>query len=539
MAKHTFSTQYKDNWLGRTRGEQGKERPSIRRRWEERHQSTLTQAREDVATTNYRSTTTSAEDSVLHNHKIVIPSRRGAREDTNARISRSTHIGREERISPIAREILANKSQRITLQPLVAEKQQVLQEPSTSRRIHVLGTEAFGNFVAHSLSTMTDSPEITLLLHQPHKFQQWYDEGKSIECMRNYDSDFRTGFNVEYSYMQYQPDPRTQRFTAFDRSFAFLREKENWIIDKLIVTTAPNMTVPALRPLRQRLGPASTICFPDHNMAVIDHVNAKIFPDPAMRPRYILGMSSHRLWPTSRNFGVLQASKGRMSLTTLPVSNRGKSYLTFQETSEEDSALDLFKSTIYAGRNKSSLTVTRPKYGYTASSTTLLKTFTNCEALDATGIPYDMMMQEQWQRLAIDSVINPLSVVFDCEYKMIGRQGDARKLMSDLLSETLEVIYRLPEFQDVPINILRKRFSIRVISGIILNLLQKLDHTSMMLQQVRRGERTDIKYLNGYIVKRGNQVGIHCPVHTTVMQQVQAKQEMRRHELEGDVPFST
>ncbi len=39
-----------------------------------------------------------------------------------------------------------------------------------------------------------------------------------------------------------------------------------------------------------------------------------------------------------------------------------------------------------------------------------------------------------------------------------------------------------------------------------------------MAQDVIKGRRTEIEYMNGYIVERGREVGIPTPVHAAVVQ---------------------
>lgn len=468
-------------------------------------------------------------------------------------------------------------------------EEDVFKVSGDSSKIHILGTGNLGNFVAHSLSRMADPPSITLLLHQPHKFQQWFDEGKSIEFMHDGITDYRDGFDVEYSGMQYRPDPRQQFFTGFDRTYGFLKQKEDWTIEKLVVTTSALHTVSALRSVRWRLGPGSTICFLNHNMGVVEHVNNTLFRDQATRPRYIIGMSSHGLYPTLRNFGVLQAGQGKISLSAIPtglaeekttyteeenidqqkanetlaltdgfeptaatediefsgISGHGDEMHLVAET--EDSAgssiatsnsASISTSTKHVGDNtedtlgmgapdNATLPVSRMSYGWTTSCTTLMKTLTRCDDLVATGLPYSEMKQKQWEKLAVDSVINTLSVVFDCSYSKLLGDPRIKRLMHDLLWETVRVVHSLPEVKRDAAFF--KTFTRKRLLATVTSIVRTLgNNTSPDTLEVRKGGRTDVLYVNGYIVKRGAEVGVTCRVHSTMMDLVRAKSGMKK-----------
>ena len=57
---------------------------------------------------------------------------------------------------------------------------------------------------------------------------------------------------------------------------------------------------------------------------------------------------------------------------------------------------------------------------------------------------------------------------------------------------------------------------------------------SSMLQDVRESRQTEIDYLNGYIVRRGEEMGFHCVMNYMLMHMVKGKnkiQNIRKAEL--------
>ena len=94
-----------------------------------------------------------------------------------------------------------------------------------------------------------------------------------------------------------------------------------------------------------------------------------------------------------------------------------------------------------------------------------------------------------------------------------------------LLAEISLVIRSLPELQNVP-NV-QSRFdpgrlelyAVQVVSATPENL-------SSMLQDVRAGKETEIDYINGYIIRRGEELGIRCIMNYMLMHMLKAKHQI-------------
>ena len=115
-----------------------------------------------------------------------------------------------------------------------------------AQQIHILGLGNLGRLVAHALGTVIPPSRITLLFHRTGLASSWDQAGQSIEIVTNGVSDVRKGFETE------------QVFESGGSKCT--------IIDNLIVATKTYMTVEALRPLRSRLGPSSTLLFLQNGM---------------------------------------------------------------------------------------------------------------------------------------------------------------------------------------------------------------------------------------------------------------------------------
>ena len=115
-----------------------------------------------------------------------------------------------------------------------------------AQQIHILGLGNLGKLVAHALGTVVPPSRITLLFHRTDLISSWDQAEQSIEVVTNGVSDVRKVFETE----------QISTADGLKRS----------IIDNLIVATKTYMTVEALRPLRPRLGPTSTLLFLQNGM---------------------------------------------------------------------------------------------------------------------------------------------------------------------------------------------------------------------------------------------------------------------------------
>lgn len=122
--------------------------------------------------------------------------------------------------------------------------------------------------------------------------------------------------------------------------------------------------------------------------------------------------------------------------------------------------------------------------------------------------------QRLWLKLAINSVINPLSAVYQC------RNGELRNLPH--IAATIEQL--CTEFNAVA-HAENQQFSTPTL---IENVFRVIDDTaenrSSMLQDILARRSTEIDFINGFIVKRALQHGISCPQHVILLDAVKQKE---------------
>jgi 2-dehydropantoate 2-reductase len=237
-------------------------------------------------------------------------------------------------------------------------------------------------------------------------------------------------------------------------------------------------------------------------MGVIDEVNEKVFPNVATRPRYIEGMTSHSLRNhTSKTFTTLHFGSGGIFLAA-----QGHNGKSFAPGDGVDSTMNLLRS------------------------------LTRSSVLNAKGISPNDLLVLKLERLAIEAVIGPLSVMFDCNNGGLLGNYRVSQLLREILKEISMVILALPELKNFPE--LRTRIHHRELEKTFVRVATMTSSdVHDMVQSVRMGKKSEVDYFTGYILKRASQLGIDCPANRMMDLMVKAKTVMRSQEASGFIPF--
>ena len=288
-------------------------------------------------------------------------------------------------------------------------------------------------------------------------------------------------------------------------------EQDNRPIECLVVTFRAGNTIKALKSVKHRLTPESTVLFFIRNgSGAIDEVNNEVFPDPSTRPHYISGVSRHGL--TGRfPFHVTHCRIGPVLLSPVPPSF--PQAVNVEEEEEEEEEEDWAPTTKY-----------------------LLHTLTTTPALVAVTVPYTEVLQYQYERLAIYSIIDPLTALLDCRNGEPLYHMSFSRVVQLLLIEISAVICHLPELRGVPG--VEHRFSVERLRQIAISTMNKTGGmSSAMTKDVHEGRILDVGHLNGFIVTRGEDLGIKCPLNYMIMQLVIAKRQIRLQREERAIPM--
>jgi 2-dehydropantoate 2-reductase len=253
--------------------------------------------------------------------------------------------------------------------------------------------------------------------------------------------------------------------------------KHEGILKNLIIATKTLHTVKSLEAVKHRLNAQSTILFTQNGMGTTEEVTSLIFPEEATRPSYLAAITSHGVY-SEGPFRSVFAGQAHVSVGRVQASEK------------------------------------QPQY--------LLDKIVNARLLNATEFDSRELKMLQLEKLVINAMVNPLTVLFNCRNGELFTRSPITRVMRLLLSEASQVISSLPELQSKEGEDFEGRFSKENLEIKVLDVAEKTAaNTSSMLQDFRAGRETEVGYINGYIVKRGKELGIDVRNNERVVEMVQ------------------
>jgi len=117
-----------------------------------------------------------------------------------------------------------------------------------------------------------------------------------------------------------------------------------------------------------------------------------------------------------------------------------------------------------------------------------------------------------WQKLAVNCVINPLTVQYDCPNgELLHHQTE----VTALCNEVAMVMER--EGQHT---------SREALLDYVMDVIRTTAaNTSSMLQDIRAGQRTEIDYITGYVIRRARAQGLSTPENSRLYEMIKRKEQ--------------
>ena len=143
--------------------------------------------------------------------------------------------------------------------------------------------------------------------------------------------------------------------------------------------------------------------------------------------------------------------------------------------------------------------------------------------LESAGMPAkasDNIMRDIWHKALYNIALNPLSAIFGVSYGEIADNPHTRWLAKQMVIEAFQVAKASGQSLGIT--------SAEEYLEILWNrkLPPTRDHKSSMLQDILRGKKTEIDYMNGAIVGIGTKYGIETPYNSAVISIVKAKESL-------------
>jgi 2-dehydropantoate 2-reductase len=139
-------------------------------------------------------------------------------------------------------------------------------------------------------------------------------------------------------------------------------------------------------------------------------------------------------------------------------------------------------------------------------------------AFTRAGIPTrasDDIIRDKWLKAFYNIALNPLSAILRVPYGRLGEMPETLSIMRAMLKEAFEVANAL----GIRVACTWEEYYEHLLRDL---LPPTAKHISSMLQDMERGKRTEIDYMNGAVVRLGRELGIPAPVNETVTEIVKA-----------------
>ncbi|KAI1379998.1 hypothetical protein F4677DRAFT_408248 [Hypoxylon crocopeplum] len=286
----------------------------------------------------------------------------------------------------------------------------------------------------------------------------------------------------------------------------FLRERCQGIFDNLIVSTAPQAILPSLDALSPYIDRRTTICLNNEGLGLMEMLNERVFTEPAMRPNYVLCHSEHT---------IRRHSNLKYSLRHLP----GK--LNLHAVHRDDESPDLDWNTSEALGHQ--------------HTRHMIKLLSAAEELDAVTLHWSVFLQRKLPGMIFSSLADTLSVILGCRFDQIRNDRHAMFVWDRMLDETLRIVTSLPEFRLFPKSL--ESFRETFPGKLRRKLWARGTEYSTWISLVRRGHAVPIDFVNGYFVRRAQELGMNHEYNSQAISLVKARHAGRYKELQLSIPF--
>ncbi|KAF7347707.1 putative 2-dehydropantoate 2-reductase [Mycena venus] len=366
-------------------------------------------------------------------------------------------------------------------------------------RFHVAGVGSLGSLVAHHLRKATSATHPILLLYDKRKHALHGPDALHVE---------KFGSVVTTA--------------GFERETYTANEEP---IDSLFLTTRANATIHAIKQLAPRLSANSTVVLVQNGLAVYDRIIETLFRNPNQRPHFIFASTTHVALfqaagdlPGNLHKLVYPRRRGILEFAIVP-DPFGRNF----EAGFADAKLHPSE------RNPRLSDLGNPEedsYQRYRSLRNTVAALLLADALNARWKPMEHLQLILRRKLAVNSVIHPLTALLGCPTADIFATPGSVRIANKICQEASAVfgaqireqakawidagqgqvggvlgIARLPPALEAQ-SLVKQCLQISTDSkGTI----------SSMLDAVRKGRATEIEFLNGYLMKVGKTYGVETP----------------------------
>ena len=133
----------------------------------------------------------------------------------------------------------------------------------------------------------------------------------------------------------------------------------------------------------------------------------------------------------------------------------------------------------------------------------------------------DEIMKYLWGKIIYNCALNPLGAILEVPYGYLVKEDESRVIVDDIIREIFQVLAAMGQDTFWPD---AQAYSEEFYNKLII---KTADHHSSMLQDINRGRKTEIEYLNGAIVRLGKQYNIDTPANEMMRTMVHRKEQLK------------
>ncbi|KAK4191067.1 ketopantoate reductase PanE/ApbA C terminal-domain-containing protein [Podospora australis] len=353
-------------------------------------------------------------------------------------------------------------------------------------QIHILGVGNLGKYLGYGLAqshARLPYPLVRLLFHRPSKLESFVNSGSCLIRRDKYGVETKSP-EVEAELLA-TPDKGEEAESAYQ-----------YPIKYMIVTTKAGKTAAAIDLVKHRLTHESTVLLVQNGMGAIDEVKNKMFPNPNIRPTFLSGLCYAGINSNPSR------GKNEKDQYGWPFFHAGRGRLDIENTKNPESQW-LLRRLIQAGY--------------------LLET----ELVEPAHI-----LTEQLKKLAINAVVNPLTTTFDCANGELLSSPARMALVEAVTKEIAEIYQNMlpgpgPELHDYKNLLPIVHQTIRTTSR----------NFSSMYQDVAAGRKTEIEYINGYLVREAEKFNVKAPYQKKLVSLVNNREIISDRDIEETFKF--
>jgi len=150
--------------------------------------------------------------------------------------------------------------------------------------------------------------------------------------------------------------------------------------------------------------------------------------------------------------------------------------------------------------------------------------------INASGVPTlatDEIEKHIWGKILYNCALNPLSAILNVSYGELAAEPDTRQIMNNVVEEVFAVANaRGTElFWDKPEEFLKVFYDVLI--------PPTSAHYASMLEDLKRGGKTEIESLNGAIVRYGSEANVECPVNDVLSNLIRVMEQAYGKEPTG------